>query len=140
MQNLKENLTVAGLTGLVGYAGSIYLNGGSSQTSYFNGSSTYDSNLVNGVSIGAASLVGGYISDYVSPMISSSSLINNAYLPSLMKPSIVGLTSLGTMSLAASYNPAIQNQSKISQFALGAGSQLVGSYINEKFISPTLKM
>ena len=140
MNSLKENLTISAITGLVGYAGSMYLNGGSSQTSYFNGSSTYDSNLVNGLSIAGASLVGGYISDYVSPMISSNSLLNNAYLPSLMKPGIVGLTSLGTMSLASSYNPSIQNQSKLSQFALGAGSQLVGSYINDKFISPTLKM
>ena len=73
-------------------------------------------------------------------MISSNSLLNNAYLPSLMKPAIVGLTSLGTMSLASSYNPAIAGQSKLTQFGLGAGSQLVGTYINDKFISPTLKM
>ena len=142
MQNLKETASVALLSGGAAYLGSMYLLPNTTQsTGFFGSSSNYNvsPNLVAAGAVAGASVIGSEASDYILPMVSQNSMLSS-YSGSLLKPALCGAGSLLTFKLGGSYNPDIQNMSTISQFGLGAASNLVGQYSYDKFISPTLKL
>lgn len=128
-QTMNRVLFEPALVGCVaGIASVIFLNGTSYNTTILG---TMPEFIPTAVTVAGASYASEFLKQYIVPKDTNSKVLSN-----LAKPAITGVASIATSYVLGG---GTFPDNMTTPFLVGAGSELVGDFSYEKFVSPYLK-